>query len=1063
MSCVFKFFLLLIGLASYSVYGQETTLGKLPVTNYTSKDYKAAGQNMAVTKDNRGVLYFANKGDVLSFDGLNWVRTPVCDGDFHSLYTGMNGVVYVGAYQEFGFLTTDSKGTLVYQSISINNVESKNIGGGISHIVELDNEMYFQSDRQVFIWNNEELIEIPFKDEVKNIFHIHNKLYVRHGKNIISEIKNHKVWSIENSAFLNSLTIYDMVEYKEDSTLIVARSGLYISSKNNLQPIPFLVYDKEGNGIDFNEPTDALCTKNGNVLVSDVANGALFISKRHVVEERFNKEYGIADNALHGMEITDEGVLFLATNYGISAVNLESISKKVTKEDGIEGAIERVLVVDDRVVSIGVNGCFIYSSKDSLDKFFNVFPGESWGIAKVTKKNLNGDFLIASSLDGLYKVKDNFKASEPFIYGAFDKVWETETYNGLLFVAKWPVGLALMREKSDGWVTLADSDIDFKASEFEIDKHGNVWVGSLGNGLLKIDKEFFYELKDFDNHLTLFSENLPEGIIEPFLYEEEVYFTTYDGIFQYDQKTKEFERSTKLDGYQINEFNKIHINSIDYNGRLWLTLGDDVTQNIKATYFINGQWHEVFLDQAGADHAYSLKFHKNIGWLGGAGGLYTINTEKITELVDININISTITRDDSLIYGGAMIDENGAFQLPNSSEFNYTFDFSHGDITFKYSVNSFINSDENKYSFQLEGYKKEWSQWSPTAKMNYTNLPEGDYVFKVKAKNVVGKESAIVEVPFTILPPWYRAWWFYVLVIFFGIVILYFLYLTRTKALRKRQEELEQTVEERTAELVKQKEVVEVAHKEITDSINYAERIQRSFLATDSMLDENLKDYFVFFQPKDVVSGDFYWAGHLDNGNFAVVNADSTGHGVPGAIMSILNISSIEKAVEQGLSEPSEIFNETRKTIIDRLKKDGSPEGGKDGMDASIVCFDFKNAKMIYTAANNPIWVIRDKEIIQIKPDKIPVGKHDNDGVSFTQGEFELKKGDQVYTLTDGYQDQFGGPKGKKFMIKKMREYVLSISHLSMQEQYQKLDEVFSNWKADLEQVDDVCVIGIRV
>jgi tetratricopeptide (TPR) repeat protein len=261
----------------------------------------------------------------------------------------------------------------------------------------------------------------------------------------------------------------------------------------------------------------------------------------------------------------------------------------------------------------------------------------------------------------------------------------------------------------------------------------------------------------------------------------------------------------------------------------------------------------------------------------------------------------------------------------------------------------------------------------------------------------------------------------------------------------------------------KQKGIIEEAHKEITDSIDYAERIQRSFLATKEILDTNLKDYFVFFKPKNVVSGDFYWADLLSNGTFAVVNADSTGHGVPGAIMSILNISSIEGAVKEGATAPHEIFNKTRQSIIKRLQKDGSPEGGKDGMDASIVCFDFENKKLTYTAAQNPIWVIRDNEVIQIKAEKMPVGKHEFDHVPFEGGEFDLQKGDQIYTLTDGFQDQFGGPNGKKFMIKRMREYVLSISHLPMAEQHQKLNEAFSDWKGDLEQVDDVCVIGVKI
>jgi tetratricopeptide (TPR) repeat protein len=260
-----------------------------------------------------------------------------------------------------------------------------------------------------------------------------------------------------------------------------------------------------------------------------------------------------------------------------------------------------------------------------------------------------------------------------------------------------------------------------------------------------------------------------------------------------------------------------------------------------------------------------------------------------------------------------------------------------------------------------------------------------------------------------------------------------------------------------------QKHEVEEKHKEITDSINYAERIQRSFLATKEILNENLKDHFVFFQPKDVVSGDFYWACKLSNNNFALVTADSTGHGVPGAIMSILNISCLENAVKAGVTQASEILDHTRINIIERLKKDGSAEGGKDGMDASLICFDFNNNQLSYAAANNPVWVIRNNEIIELPCDKMPVGKHDKDKTPFTQHNFDLIKEDMVYTLTDGMPDQFGGPKGKKFMYKKLKELLIKISNEPMAKQKQILTEALQNWKGNLEQVDDVCVIGVRV
>jgi serine phosphatase RsbU (regulator of sigma subunit)/Tfp pilus assembly protein PilF len=273
-------------------------------------------------------------------------------------------------------------------------------------------------------------------------------------------------------------------------------------------------------------------------------------------------------------------------------------------------------------------------------------------------------------------------------------------------------------------------------------------------------------------------------------------------------------------------------------------------------------------------------------------------------------------------------------------------------------------------------------------------------------------------------------------------------------------------------ETLQQKHIIEEKHKEITDSINYAERIQRSFLATKELLDENLSSlrggteggggYFVLFKPKDVVSGDFYWSAKLSDGNFALATADSTGHGVPGAIMSLLNVTSLEKAIEH-YTNPADILNHTRQTIIERLKKDGSDEGGKDGMDCSLLVFDYANKQLHIAAANNPVWIIRDNKLIEIKPDKMPVGKSDKQDLSFTTHTLELQKGDTIYTLTDGFPDQFGGDKGKKFMSKKLKELLLANVHLPIAQQKELLDSTFKNWVGDLEQVDDVTVIGIKV
>ena len=278
-------------------------------------------------------------------------------------------------------------------------------------------------------------------------------------------------------------------------------------------------------------------------------------------------------------------------------------------------------------------------------------------------------------------------------------------------------------------------------------------------------------------------------------------------------------------------------------------------------------------------------------------------------------------------------------------------------------------------------------------------------------------------------------------------------------------------IEKQKQEVEHQKHIVEEKQKEIVDSINYAQRIQYALLANKKLLDDNLPDYFLYFQPKDVVSGDFYWAFSAENSTsngrvklFYLVTADSTGHGVPGAIMSMLNIACLNESVKADkLRAPADILNATREKIINHLMHDGSAEGGKDGMDCSLISFDFENLKLTYSAANNPVWIVRQNHLIALAADKMPIGKHDKDSIPFKQTEVELQKGDIVYTFTDGYADQFGGPKGKKFKYKQLEELLLSIHEEPMVTQHDLLRDTLNNWKGSLEQVDDICVIGIRI
>jgi PAS domain S-box-containing protein len=260
-------------------------------------------------------------------------------------------------------------------------------------------------------------------------------------------------------------------------------------------------------------------------------------------------------------------------------------------------------------------------------------------------------------------------------------------------------------------------------------------------------------------------------------------------------------------------------------------------------------------------------------------------------------------------------------------------------------------------------------------------------------------------------------------------------------------------------ETKEKEEIIRKRNKDITDSINYAQRIQKAMLASDSLLNNNLAEYFILFKPKDIVSGDFYWATEKDN-RFYLAVCDSTGHGVPGAFMSLLNISFLNEAInEEEIIHPNEIFNHVRKRLIENISFESG--GAKDGMDGILVCIDKNKNEITYAAANSAP-LMMNGELKKLPSDKMPVGSGEKKE-AFNQHTVSFKTDNTLYLYTDGFADQFGGIKGKKFKYKQLNELLLANHHKSMPDQKILLETAFEEWKGSLDQVDDVLIVGIKM
>ncbi len=530
------------------------------------------------------------------------------------------------------------------------------------------------------------------------------------------------------------------------------------------------------------------------------------------------------------------------------------------------------------------------------------------------------------------------------------------------------------------------------------DQFGGLWIGTGGAGL--------YYFKD--GKATGFNQKngLPNDVINGILpgEKDEIWISTNRGICMLNPLTREVRSYSTQDGTQGNEFN----------------------QN---AYYRAGDGQILF---------------------GGVNGLSAFYPRDITP------NLSPA---DAVITNFTVMNKPHA--LPGHITHAKTITLSWRDyfFSFEFAGLEFSNPARNGYMYMMEGFDESWVEAGDRRFVTYTNLDPGEYTFRVKASNNDGTwNGKIAEVRIIITPPFWRTTWFYTLCGVTLVLSAWGFIRRRERQLRKEKEVLETKVTERTFELQQEKEKVTAAHKDIRDSINYAKRIQYALLAHDELLQANLSQHFILFKPKDVVSGDFYWATRQGE-KFYLAVCDSTGHGVPGAFMSLLNISFLNEAIiEKKMEQPGEVFDYVRRRLIENI----SQEGGQDGMDAILACFDRASNTITYAAAHNAPLIVRNKEFLQPETDKMPVGKGEKQD-HFRTRTIEAQPGDMLYLYTDGFADQFGGPAGKKFKETNLRTLLASIAHLPVEEQKLQLDETFENWRGELEQIDDTLVIGVRM
>ncbi len=459
----------------------------------------------------------------------------------------------------------------------------------------------------------------------------------------------------------------------------------------------------------------------------------------------------------------------------------------------------------------------------------------------------------------------------------------------------------------------------------------------------------------------------------------------------------------------------------------------------------------------------------------GADGVLWIGTVEGLVVYNPLNDYKDLTAPDLILFPpeveGEVIEENQSYSFQSRGDQDVLLlPHNKNSLKFSYTGIHTTSPGQNKFMYKLEGFDSEWSLPVSDRSVPYERLPVGSYTFRLKAFNLDGISSdQEARFSFTIQPPIWKTTWFIILEVMTGLLMVFGLIKIRERQLIREKRVLERKVKTRTREIEDQKLEIEgqrdhivLQNKEITDSIHYAKRIQQAVLPGKHILERYLPDHFILFKPRDIVSGDFYWVEEKD-GLIIVCAADCTGHGVPGAFMSLLGLTFLNEIVNKdGIIHAGDILNRLRTYIITALSNQSDSGETRDGMDLALVVIDRDKNQLEFAGAYNPLILIRDGEMLEYKADKMPIGIHVGPEKAFSNCVIPLIKDDMIYLFSDGFQDQFGGERDAKYKSKPFKRLLHKISLEPAKVQAELLDSEHDAWQGDTEQVDDILIMGMR-
>jgi serine phosphatase RsbU (regulator of sigma subunit) len=1067
------------------------------MVHFETKESRKDVPVTALAFDQRHNIIIGSRLGISIFDGNRQSKVKNSPKEVFDLQNDSAGeFIYSGSKNDFGFVHINPYGQSEYISLKPNNDDI----GNITKVALNNKQIVFGGKKHIFIADEhtrkiQKHIAAETKEEFIGFFMLKNDIFINiKGKGVHKiedgtpmPVKGGKTFKNTAIAFFAPYNAHSILLGTDNNTVYIFNNRGFKQFSKNTDVRKFLEENILRDGLRFNKESFVLTTITGGAVIIDRIYGE--------IRQTVNYQSGLPEDEITAQTIDENNGLWLAHPGGISRYTVQSAIKDFSPYPGIYGKVNDVLYRNNSLYAASNNGLYQLSEirnyrekqiivKQKARYGYKFTPKQTYvlqsinytftPLSQLTEKIkqlelVNDSIFIAITDLGIYQVNDTL--TKKLLEDIYMNDLFAASDTNLLYAATLK-GIQTISFKYD---TLKNETVWKKAKilpsvntqifSVAADENGNLFFGT--------DRKAFRAERTAED-----SFNAPEEIKFPVnineavqvkKYKNNILFIQSAGIFRYDTQSKSAVRDTT---FRLSDAETlVRLSQPNYRS-------DFKTNKNALLIKLFPEIRKIRSDQNG-----------NIWIINGAKGIFCIRPDSL-EATTANFDVHIVS----------VRDKQDSLYIPESLKLDYK----RNALRVEVSAPFFMLPENTQFRHKIKGLEnyEEWSEWSKNPIIELYSLPPGNYTFTVMAKNVVGQTSSEKSFRFSVAKPFTQTELFYFILSLSALVLFLIIFFLGRYRLKVKNRKLEKIINERTAEireqnqkletqkeeisaqrdilaerneeiesqrdqLAKQNKKIETQNRKIKDSITYASNIQEAILPNDDYISELFPENFIYYRPRDIVSGDFYWfAERRDAIYFAA--ADCTGHGVPGAFMSMLGVSFLNNIVNTSRKKdltPADILTTLTDKVIEALQQTGDPDEAKDGMDIALCKIERSSGKASFAGAFNPLYLVYDGKIRVLEPNRRPIGIYEfMDKVKpFENQEFEVREKDMLYVFSDGYVDQFGGEKDKKFNINQFKKLLIKIHKMPLNEQKNELERVMENWKQNQEQLDDLLVIGIKI